>query len=220
MTHRHLITDSETAADFILAGKAIFTLANTATGNHATYRVESMKGADDTFSVALFVGTENTVRSAYSVIGEIREGVFTCTLKGQIEAIQNLREAAEDEANNGESWLVNFCSNLLSCLKSGRTITDRQMICLQRNLRKRGINIDSLSPADPKVRGFGWVKARTDAGKAFPEGVEFWTEGRCCTCGRRLTNPDSIHDLEGPVCKGRRGRTLTGIVITPEHEDA
>lgn len=225
MTHRHLVTDPATAADFIGAGKAIFTLANTATGNHATYRVEAVKGEDDTFEVALFVGVDNTDRSAYAAIGRIEGGTFTCTLRGAVEAARDLRAAA---LAAGDTWVVGFCDSVGPRLAAGTALTERQAATLAKNLRRYGVGVDTLTPDAPKVRGFGWVKARVDAGKAFPEGVEFWTEGRCCTCGRRLTNPDSVHDLEGPVCKGRRGRALTGTVlgtldlpaVEPEHEDA
>lgn len=223
MAHRHLVTDPTTARDFIIAGKAIFTLANTATGNHATYRVEAVKDQAGVFEVALFVGSDNSDRSSYMVIGRIEQGKFTCTLRGQVEAAADLLDAAKQA---GDTWLEGFCNSVLPRLVGGSALTDRQAATLDRNFTKYGIALTTLTPAEPKVRGFGWVVARSDAGRPFPEGVEFWTEGRCCTCGRRLTNPDSINDLEGPICKGRRGRTLTGTVLTllpevePEGEDA
>lgn len=33
--------------------------------------------------------------------------------------------------------------------------------------------------------------------------VEFWHEGRCCRCGRRLTVPSSIESGIGPECAGK-----------------
>ena len=33
--------------------------------------------------------------------------------------------------------------------------------------------------------------------------IEFWHEGRCCVCGRKLTVPESIESGIGPVCGGR-----------------
>jgi hypothetical protein len=218
MTHRHLITDAATAATFITAGKAIFTLANTETSNHATYRVETVKGEDNTFEVALFVGTENTDRTAYTVIGRIVDGEFTCTLRDELTTIRDLLGAAEKA---DDTWLAGLCKSLIGRITDGREFTENQSNALTRNLTRFHIRraVQMTDEHTAKVAGFGWVKARVEAGTEFPEKVEFWTEGRCCTCGRRLTNPKSIDALEGPVCSKRRGIDLTGIVlptITPD----
>lgn len=34
--------------------------------------------------------------------------------------------------------------------------------------------------------------------------IEFWHEGKCGACGRKLTTPESINDGIGPVCKSIR----------------
>ena len=34
----------------------------------------------------------------------------------------------------------------------------------------------------------------------LPKGIEFWHEGRCCRCGRKLTVPESISSGIGPEC--------------------
>lgn len=34
----------------------------------------------------------------------------------------------------------------------------------------------------------------------LPKGIEFWHEGRCCRCGRKLTVPESIAGGIGPEC--------------------
>jgi hypothetical protein len=218
MTHRHLIADAATAATFITAGKAIFTLANTETEVHATYRVEAVKDEDNAFTVALFTGTENSDRGSYTDIGHIKDDVFTCTVRNELTVVRDLLGAAE-RAN--DTWLQGFCKNLIGRIANGSDLSDKQAAALGRNLTRFHIRRAASLSDDhaAKVAGFGWVKARTDAGKAFPEKVEFWTEGRCCTCGRRLTNPKSIDALEGPVCAGRRGTDLIGIVlptITPD----
>jgi hypothetical protein len=37
------------------------------------------------------------------------------------------------------------------------------------------------------------------------QNVEFWHEGKCGCCGRKLTVPESIETGIGPVCTRRRG---------------
>ena len=48
-----------------------------------------------------------------------------------------------------------------------------------------------------------WV-LRTRSGRALAK-VEVWHEGRCSRCNRPLTDPGSIRDGIGPVCKTKMG---------------
>lgn len=34
--------------------------------------------------------------------------------------------------------------------------------------------------------------------------IEFWHEGKCCRCGRKLTTPESISSGVGPVCSTKK----------------
>jgi len=58
-------------------------------------------------------------------------------------------------------------------------------------------------PTQP-LNTIGWLLAqlqRAVKGEAAKlDQVEFWHEGRCCRCGRRLTVPDSIASGIGPEC--------------------
>jgi hypothetical protein len=72
----------------------------------------------------------------------------------------------------------------------------------------KGFDVGAKSkvPADaPSVRGFQWfykamiTKEVIETGKV-PEAVEFWHEGKCCRCGRKLTVPSSIESGIGPEC--------------------
>jgi len=54
----------------------------------------------------------------------------------------------------------------------------------------------------PSVRMFRYVFQALVAG-SLPQDVEFWHEGRCCMCGRKLTVPESIAAGIGPECSGR-----------------
>jgi hypothetical protein len=55
----------------------------------------------------------------------------------------------------------------------------------------------------PSARAFGWFHGRLQAGTLPAEQVEFWHEGRCCRCGRKLTVPESIERGIGPECAAR-----------------
>lgn len=56
----------------------------------------------------------------------------------------------------------------------------------------------------PSVLGFGWLVAalRANAVEKLAQ-VEFWHEGKCCRCGRKLTDPESVSRGLGPECAGR-----------------
>ena len=59
---------------FALAGNAIFTVENVASGNHFTYRVSACKGNDALFFVSLLTGPNNT--NDYTYLGTIRQGQY------------------------------------------------------------------------------------------------------------------------------------------------
>jgi len=42
-----------------------------------------------------------------------------------------------------------------------------------------------------------------DHGCYWPRTLEFWHEGQCCVCGRKLTVPESIASGIGPECAGK-----------------
>jgi hypothetical protein len=59
-----------------------------------------------------------------------------------------------------------------------------------------------ISTRATSARAFAWVWSNLRRGKPiFP--AEFFHEGRCGKCGRRLTVPESIQSGLGPVCAGR-----------------
>lgn len=66
--------------------------------------------------------------------------------------------------------------------------------------RKSAIGADA-----PGARAFGWFynTIHHNTGEAALVHGEFWHEGRCCRCARRLTVPRSIANGIGPECEGR-----------------
>jgi len=52
---------------------------------------------------------------------------------------------------------------------------------------------------------FDSVWTPLEYGARFNSSYEFWHEGSCCICGRKLTVPESIANGIGPECMGRAG---------------
>lgn len=58
-----------------------------------------------------------------------------------------------------------------------------------------------MSKDAPGAVAFNWFLLHLLAGHEVTlSQMEFWHEGRCCRCGRELTNPESIARGIGPVC--------------------
>lgn len=57
----------------------------------------------------------------------------------------------------------------------------------------------SISPKAPSALAFAWTWARVSTGRDIGP-AEFWHEGRCGRCNRKLTVPESIDRGLGPDC--------------------
>ena len=57
-----------------------------------------------------------------------------------------------------------------------------------------------VSPDATSAKALRWALRQLDAGRMS---FEFWHEGRCCMCGRKLTVPSSIETGIGPICAER-----------------
>lgn len=56
-----------------------------------------------------------------------------------------------------------------------------------------------ISPAAASAKAFPWFWKALNGGK-LPETCEFFHEGRCGRCGRKLTVPESVASGLGPEC--------------------
>lgn len=59
----------------------------------------------------------------------------------------------------------------------------------------------TIGPTAPSARALVWFLDRLPSTKGFGA-MQFWHEGKCCRCGRALTDPESIAKGIGPVCEG------------------
>ena len=158
MSQGHQITNITDIQDFIVAGKAIFTVVNSATGARFTFKVKQAKdrqtGEPTTlWFVSVLAGSQNDSDYAYLGILTMKE------------------------------WRIN-----------GRGMTQPSRIQYQRTAKSR-IGPDALSQ-----QAFAWLARQVFLTERLPEAVEFWHEGRCGRCARRLTVPESILSGLGPVC--------------------
>jgi hypothetical protein len=69
-------------------------------------------------------------------------------------------------------------------------------------------NKSKIHQGAPGAQGFIWFYEKViQQGKRPTDlGLEFWHEGRCGKCGRKLTVPESIERGIGPECASRMGR--------------
>jgi hypothetical protein len=70
-----------------------------------------------------------------------------------------------------------------------------------------------ISPDAISFKGFQWLWGSVVNNKELPSKVQFYHEGRCGRCGRKLTTPESVESGFGPHCiqlvGGYRSRTET-----------
>jgi hypothetical protein len=57
----------------------------------------------------------------------------------------------------------------------------------------------------PSVVGFKWFWNLLEQGCHVSPNIEFWHEGSCCMCGRKLTVPESVERGIGPECASKGG---------------
>ena len=195
------IDDTESQKAFVLAGKAIFTVLNTATNKRCTWRVEAIKGEENAFEVRAFTGSENGSKSNYDVIGTIRDGKYTFRSDAMV-----LREMEATLTEMGRTADADFIGKMAHYTAKGWDIYSNNLGRMARLRAELKATRTKVAFDDPKQKGFFWlwnVKLAND--KALGEGVEFWHEGRCGCCGKLLTVPESINAGYGPICLPRMG---------------
>lgn len=201
--HKHalIIEGSEAQSEFILGGKAIFTLENTVRSTRLTYRVEALKGETDIFDVRVFTGTENNLKSSYTFIGRFEGGVFKPT-RGIVDLLPDLLAWAKD-AN--DEYLTKFAENMMRYYRNGWKLSEKQEKFLAKQLKKAGLKPAVIPASDFRSQTFAWLMKRLAIGD-LPAALNFYHEGMCCKCAKRLTVPASILTGMGRDCATTFGR--------------
>jgi hypothetical protein len=194
MSIAHRITNPADMRTFVGAGNAYFTLRNAATGGRVTYNVT--REEDDTLTVRVFTGHDNEDRRHYTYLGTVdTSGAYAYA--GPRAAVAALAAVA---AETDDRWLTGFCASLAA----RPDMTPRQKDTLRDLCRKHKVDTATIPSDDVRARGFAWFW-KTLNGGTFPATFEFWHEGRCAACARRLTVPQSIATGFGPECAARLG---------------
>jgi hypothetical protein len=194
MSTAHRLSDPADMHTFVGAGNAYFTLRNSATGGRVTYNVT--REGDGTLTVRVFTGVDNDDRRHYTYLGTVdTSGAYAYA--GPRAAVAALAAVA---AETDDRWLTGFCASLAA----RPDMTPRQKGTLRDLCRKHKVDTATVPSDDVRARGFAWFW-KTLNGGTFPATFEFWHEGRCAACARRLTVPQSIATGFGPDCAARFG---------------
>jgi hypothetical protein len=203
----HILRGLDTIRTFVTAGRAVFTIRNTETGNRMTYRVIAEEG--ERFRVEVLTGSDNT--SNYSLIGHVtktgfhHQGLLQAALELKATVQEMLEGAGSEQAVDRLTFVKGFAGSMLRVAQG----TDRAGMTPGRVQawhgfrRSYNVEMSDLDATDMRVRGFGWLWRRLTQGQDLPDKVEVWHEGRCGKCSRRLTVPESIATGLGPVCASR-----------------
>lgn len=57
-----------------------------------------------------------------------------------------------------------------------------------------------ISKSAPSAKAFAWFWARIQFARSLSPDAEFWHEGKCGRCSRKLTVPESVASGLGPEC--------------------
>lgn len=79
----HILTN-EKALEYILAGKSLFTVSNSKSGNRFTYKIKKHKTTPNLFFVSVLTGSNNT--SDYTYIGKVSNNQFSLTPKSRFKS--------------------------------------------------------------------------------------------------------------------------------------
>lgn len=204
--HAHLIGEADAAAKFLVAGNAYFTILNTETNKRFTYRVYRDRHGEDVLNVAVFTGSENSNPRHYTFIGTIKDNVFR--VRTNLHVAFDLK-AAVLAAEQTDEWLLGFVKNIIGRMQGNHSLSDRQVRMFNQSCNRYEVIRPAIPADDVRVRAFAWLWAKHIVpATPFPPQMQFWTEGRCGKCARRLTVPASIAAGFGPECA-----TLLGITL-------
>lgn len=199
--HALIIKGSEAQSEFILGGKAIFTIENTARETRLTYRVEAIKGKANAFDVRVFTGKDNHLKTSYTFIGRFENGAFIPT-KGIIDLLPDLKAWAEEAK---DEYVTDFAENMMKYYDNNWGLSVKQKAFLEKQLKKAGLTPAVIPASDLRSKSFAWLMG-TLANGDLPKAVVFYHEGMCCKCARRLTVPASILTGYGPDCANLVGK--------------
>lgn len=143
------------------------------------------------------------MRGTINTITEIQQFIFASNATFTIENEKSgnrftykvVRKNKKDKA--GYIWFVNL-------LNGPDNVIDYQSLCFMFG-NENGFcirqNKQRIKPTATSYIAFDWLIKQINEKKELIAGVNFYHEGKCCRCGRKLTVPESIKSGIGPECK-------------------
>ena len=78
------------------------------------------------------------------------------------------------------------------------------MACMTRDREIKWTQKSRVSQDALSAKAFKWIWKHRNS-PDIHEKVEIMHAGKCCCCGRKLTEPESIQTGIGPICRQRKG---------------
>lgn len=201
--HRMMVNDPKVMLQFMTAGKATFTLKNRETGERATYRVEGHgDGFERTYKVFAFTGQDNSRKGHYTMMG-ILDADGTWIVRDDRTLLQDLENRVLIYTP-AKSFIHRFLAEFKRMQREGEEIPPHMQKRYNSMLRSNKIPGFISDPV--KLNLFPQMWEMLTESKPVPETWEFWHEGCCGRCGRRLTVPASIELGHGHNCAHLLGR--------------
>jgi hypothetical protein len=160
--------------------------------------------------------TQDLLQGQLHFPGEIRRyimaGNATFTLvshKSHNRLTYKVKSATKDRGKNWSTGNQDKSVYFVSVLRGPSNESDSDYLYLGILKQQRDGHYDFLTTAKspsadtPSVGGFKWFWNLLEQGAHVSNQIDFWHEGRCCVCGRKLTVPESVADGIGPECKGK-----------------
>jgi len=168
-------------AEFIKAGKALFTVANGA-GDWYTFAVDK---TDTGYSVRWMAGKDNMKPSSYATLGTMGDDFILtvspkCCPKCDGEMTQRTRRS-DNKPFMG-------CRSYPACYGTAE--------------------VDNREPTAIKAFRFAMLVVAGNIPATMYPTAEVMHANKCCKCRRTLTTPESITKGIGPECSGEKRATV------------
>lgn len=146
--------------------------------------------------------------------GEIRRfimgGAATFTIvHGDTRYTYKVRTPALDRDKNWSTGNQDKTQRFVSVLYGPDNESDYKYIGMMRENIDGGFYFTRTAKSppdeDPRLMLFSKYWATLEYGCRVMADTDFWHEGQCCVCGRKLTVPESIASGIGPECAANGG---------------
>ena len=136
--------------------------------------------------------------STFTLVSKKTGQRFTYKVKSQVA----------DRNKNWSTGNQDKSMYFVSLLTGPDNASSYSYIGLMRKQNDGSYKFDSTSKSrakkgSPSFDAFAFVWNAIENGATFPQGVEFYHEGSCCVCGRKLTVPESVATGIGPECASK-----------------